>query len=180
MSKSCRQNGKQCRHWYGPAPYMPYLTLWGKVSQNLAHLDANSNKIFQISQIFQTIFQHILRRNKHKSHFVVFITSFLYLNKGFWIFWGSSNLIFVEMSQNFIKSPLKICLISQISAHIVWHECPDLSVWKHKILTVHQMKAGSFPVDWYQTLWYIMQGCMETLQSNTAHSWHLTVFLQLT
>ena len=26
--------------------YMPYLTLWDKISQNLAHLDANSHKIF--------------------------------------------------------------------------------------------------------------------------------------
>ena len=43
---------------------MPYLTLWDKISQNLAHLEANSRKIFQISQNFQTI----LWRNKHKSH----------------------------------------------------------------------------------------------------------------
>ena len=46
-------------------PYMPYM----------AHLEANSRKIFQISQNFQTILQHILWRNKHKSHFIVFITS---------------------------------------------------------------------------------------------------------
>ena len=102
---------------------MPYLTLWDKISQNLAHLEANSHKIFQISQIFQTIFQHILRRNKHKSHFVVFITSFLHLNKSFWIFWGSSKVIFIKISQNFIKSPLKIGLIARISVHILWHVC---------------------------------------------------------
>ena len=29
--------------------YMPYLTMWDKVSQNLAHLEANSHKIFQVS-----------------------------------------------------------------------------------------------------------------------------------
>ena len=74
---------------------MPYLTLWNKISQNLAHLEANSHKIFQISQNlahleanshkifqisqnFQTTLQNILWRNKHKSHFAVFITSFLY------------------------------------------------------------------------------------------------------
>ena len=49
---------------------MPYLTLsvtlWDKISQNLAHLEANSNKIFQISQNFQTILQYILWRNKYK------------------------------------------------------------------------------------------------------------------
>ena len=35
--------------------YMPYLTLWDEISQKLAHLEANSHKIFQISQDFQTI-----------------------------------------------------------------------------------------------------------------------------
>ena len=95
--------------------YMPYFTLWDKISQSLAHLEAFSHKIFQISQNFQTILQHILWRNKHKSHFVVFITNFLHLNKGFWLF------CFVKISQNFIKSLLKICLISQISVHGLCH-----------------------------------------------------------
>ena len=93
--------------------YMPYLTLWDKISQNLAHLEATSHKIFQISQNFHTIFQHILWWNKHKSHFVVFITSFLHLNKGFWQFLGKL--------QNFI------CLISQISVHSLWHV--SYTVW---------------------------------------------------
>ena len=31
-------------------PYMPYLTLWDKISQNLADLEANSCKILQISE----------------------------------------------------------------------------------------------------------------------------------
>ena len=100
--------------------YMPYLTLWDKISQNLAHLEANFHKIIQ-SQNFQTILQHILWRNKHKSHLVVFITSFLHLNKGFWLLWGSFKVIFVKISQNFIKSHLKFCLISQISVHSLWH-----------------------------------------------------------
>ena len=30
-------------------------------------------------------------------------------------------------------------------------------------------KLDLFPVDRYQTLWYIMQGCLETLHSNTAY-----------
>ena len=97
--------------------YMPYLTLWDKISQNLAQLEAKSHKIFQISQNFQTILQHILWKNKHKLHIVVFMTSLLHLNKGFWLFLKSSKVIFVKVSQNFINSPLKICLISQISVH---------------------------------------------------------------
>ena len=34
-------------------------------------------------------------------------------------------MIFVKVTQNFIKSPLNICLISQISVHSLWH------VWHH-------------------------------------------------
>ena len=42
--------------------YMPYLTTWGKISQNLAHLEADSHKIFfQISQNFQTIL-HFMKK----------------------------------------------------------------------------------------------------------------------
>ena len=32
--------------------YMPYLTLWDKISQNSAYLKADSQKNFQISQNF--------------------------------------------------------------------------------------------------------------------------------
>ena len=53
--------------------YLPYLTLWDKISQNLAHLEGNSHKI---SQNFQTILQQILWRIKHKSHTFVAFTSF--------------------------------------------------------------------------------------------------------
>ena len=74
-------------------------------------------KPIPISQNFQTILQHMLWRNKHTSYFVVFITNFTHYDKGFWLFWGSLKVIFVKISQNVIKSHLKICLISQISVH---------------------------------------------------------------
>ena len=80
---------------------MPYLTVWDRISQNLVHLEDNSHKIVQLSQNFHTILQHILWRNKHKSHFVVFITSFLHLNKAFWLLLGCSKVIFVKISQDF-------------------------------------------------------------------------------
>ena len=32
-------------------------------------------------------------------------------------------MIFVKISHNFIKSPLKICLTSQIPVHSLWHVC---------------------------------------------------------
>ena len=87
----------------GGKSYMPYLTLWDKNSLN-----------------FQTFLQHILWRNKQTSHFVVFITNFIHYDKGFWLFWRSFKVIFVKISQNFIKSHLKNCLISQISIHSLW------------------------------------------------------------
>ena len=33
--------------------YMPHLTLWDKISQNLAHLEANSHKITKSHGIFR-------------------------------------------------------------------------------------------------------------------------------
>ena len=47
------------------------------------------------------------------------IRSLLKLNKGFKIPLGSLKAIFVEVSQNFIKSHLKFCLISQLMACMV-------------------------------------------------------------
>ena len=105
---------------------------------------ANSHKIFQISQNFQNILQHILWRNNHKSHFVVFITSFLHLNKGIWLFWGSFKVIFIKFSQNLIKSHLKICLISQISVHSLWHVC-TIYFKSHKI--GGNMSSSGTPTD---------------------------------
>ena len=85
---------------------MPYLTLWDKISQIVAHLEPNSHKIFQISQNSQTILQHILSclwRNEHKSHFIVFITSFLDLNIVFWLFSGSSKVTFVKKKHRILS-----------------------------------------------------------------------------
>ena len=60
--------------------YMPYLTLWDKISQNLAHLEGNAHKK-PISQNLQTILQQILWRNKYKSNTIVVITRFLHEKK---------------------------------------------------------------------------------------------------
>ena len=68
---------------------MPYLTLWEKILQNLAHLEANSHKIFQIPENCQTILQHILWRININPHFVTLVLYLYLLNKGFWLFWGA-------------------------------------------------------------------------------------------
>ena len=49
------------------------------------------------------------------------VRSLLKLYKGNKIHLGSLKAIFVKVSQNFIKSHLKFCLISQISANSLWH-----------------------------------------------------------
>ena len=50
-------------------------------------------------------------KSKQKTHFIVSIRSLIKLNEGFKIPLGSLKAIFVEISQNFIKSHLKFCLI---------------------------------------------------------------------
>ena len=42
------------------------------------------------------------------------------------VYWGSSKVLFKTISQNFIKSPLKLFLISQILVHSLWHVCGTL------------------------------------------------------
>ena len=61
-------------------------------------------------------------------------------------------MIFVKLSQNFIKSPLKICHISQISVHSLWHVwksviCIMESIWQNalrqKVNKNHEVKNKS-------------------------------------
>ena len=53
------------------------------------------------------------------------------LNKGNKIRLGSLKAIFVNVSQNFVKSHLKFCIISQISAHSLWHVCSNSELILH-------------------------------------------------
>ena len=82
-------------------------------------------RFFKSHRIFRPSY-NIFYKKINTDHTVVFITSFLHLNKGFGLFWRCSKVIFVKISQNIIRYPIKICLISQISVHSLWH------VWKFK------------------------------------------------
>ena len=62
-------------------------------------------------------------KKQKKSHFIVSITKFTKAKLSFKIPLESFKVIFAKISQNFIKSHLKFCLISQISVHSVWHVC---------------------------------------------------------
>ena len=49
-------------------------------------------------------------------------TSFLHeKKKDFRLHWGSPKVMFKKISQNFVKSSLTFCLISQTLAHSLWH-----------------------------------------------------------
>ena len=37
------------------------------------------------------------------------------------LYLGSLEVMFKKISQNFVKSPLKFCVISQILVHSLWH-----------------------------------------------------------
>ena len=108
----------------------PYLTLWNKISQNLAHLEAIPMRFIRPS------YNTFLWRIKHtcKSHFVVFLTSFLHLNKGFWLFWGSSKVIFIKHLTEFYQISIKNCFISQISVHGLWrlYEIRPTTIFTHR------------------------------------------------
>ena len=51
------------------------------------------------------------------------IIGLLKLNKGFLLSLGSLKAILVKVSQNFIKSHLKFCFVSEILVHSLWHVC---------------------------------------------------------
>ena len=49
-------------------------------------------------------------------------------------------MIFMKISQNFVKSPLKISLISQISAKRLWHVCVTIHIKCVEIFHVKKKK----------------------------------------
>ena len=102
---------------------MPYLTLRDKISQNLALLKVDSHKKFESHRIFIS-FKNTFYKEIIINHTLLCLSQVSYIKiKAIWLFWGSSKVIFVKISQNFIKSPLKIWFISQISVHSLWHVC---------------------------------------------------------
>ena len=99
---------------------MPYLELWDQLSQNLTHVEASSNKIFEISQNVRTILQHILWRNIH--HFLLCLSQASYIND--YLRELQSDLF--KNLREFYQISLKIDLISQISdfsVHSSWFVC---------------------------------------------------------
>ena len=104
-------------------PYMPYLTLWDKISQNLAHLEGNSHKKIKFHRIFRP-FCNRFYEEINIQHTLLWFSHASYMKeKDIRLYWGSAKVMFKKISQNFVKSPLKFGLISQIFVKSLWHIC---------------------------------------------------------
>ena len=97
---------------------MPYLTLWDRIWPIWKAIPLKFKP-----QNLRTILQQISWRNKHKSHTVVVFTSFLHEKMTLDNSGGAPKVMFKKISQKFVKSPLKCCLISQVQVHSLWHVC---------------------------------------------------------
>ena len=80
--------------------YMPYRTLWYKISQNLAPLEGNAHKKIKSHRIFRPFY------NKYKAHPVVVFTSFSHEKKGDLTILGElqSDTYLKKTLLNFVKS----------------------------------------------------------------------------
>ena len=119
---------------------MPYLTLWDKISQNLAHLEGNSHKKLKSHRIFRQFYNRFYEEI-NINHTLLWFSEVYYMKRktldnigGGGGVGGGSKVMFKKISQNFVKSPLKFCLISQIVVHSLWHVCEHLfscQNWSH-------------------------------------------------
>ena len=89
-----------------------YMQCWHachiSYSQNLGQLKANSQSHRPFRPSCNTFYEEV--NINHTLLCVPQAYNKLHLNKGFWLFWGSSKVIFVKISQNLIKSAINICL----------------------------------------------------------------------
>ena len=107
---------------------MPYLTLWDKISQNLAHLEGNSHKKIKSHRIFRP-FCNRFYEEINIQHTLLWFSQASYMKeKDIRLYLGSAKVMFKKISQNFVKSPLKFGLISQIFVKSLWHIwCTDVT-----------------------------------------------------
>ena len=89
---------------------MPYLTLWDKISQNLANLEGNSHKTVKSHRIFRLLFNIFYEEIN---------ISFLHELKDFRQYWRSSKVMFKKLSQNFVKSPLILPYLTDFSPQLM-------------------------------------------------------------
>ena len=141
-----------------PPPYMPYLTLWDKISQNLAHLEGNSHKKFWSHRIFRPFYNRFYEEI-NINHTLLWFSQASHMKKvDLRLYCGKTKVMFKKISQNFVKSPLVFCLISQILVHSLWHECtspphptpPENRLWHfmHVVSLGSNLHEMSRPIFW--------------------------------
>ena len=137
---------------------MPYLTLWDKIWQNFALRECTSHKKIQISQNFQIIYKRFYEEI-NINHTQLWFSQASYMKKDFRLYWGSSKVMFKKISQNFVNSPLKFCLISQILVH-------NLCMYVHVLLYLPKIVRRFTPYHIcpkiWTTLFYSLLMCVNT------------------
>lgn len=113
-------------------PFLPYLTPWGKISENFA-LEA----IYFLGRLaLLTDYSHSRILSFMEKYALIRIHGEIYLNQKIFAYYipkytrhftciGKPEFDVLKISHTFIKPLLKISLISQSSyfAHSVWHVC---------------------------------------------------------
>ena len=118
-----------------------HISHWDIISQNLAHLEGSSHEKFKSRRIFRSFHNRFYEKNKHKSHTVVVFHK-LFTCQGVL---GESKVMSKKFSQNFVKSPLRFSLTSQILIHILWHVCPRCTSYN---LSLHCLLWPVCPNTW--------------------------------
>ena len=142
-----------CRQVAKCDPYMPYLTLWDKISQNLAHLEDNSHKKSKSHRIFRPFYNRFYEKININHALLRFSQASLIEKKVFRLYWECSKVMIRKISQNFVKSLLKFCLISQILVHS-WELLPYKKVlmWqssrKHAYIVLTPLNPTFIQQNW--------------------------------
>ena len=103
--------------------HIPYLTLWDKISQKLAYLEGNSHKNSNLTEFFWSFYNRVYEEIKI-NQMLLWCSQANYMkktNNNFRLYWGSSEVMLKKISQNFIKFPIRFCIISQLLAHSLWN-----------------------------------------------------------
>ena len=99
---------------------------------HISHCEIKSHRIWsiwkafpikniQFSKIFRPFYNRFYEEININSTLLLFSQASYMKKKDFRLYWESSKVMFQKISQNFVKSPLKSCLVSQILVHSLWH-----------------------------------------------------------
>ena len=86
-----------------------------------SHCEIKSHRIWLFRKPIPIRFSNLTEFSDHLRN--TFYKEIIINHTFFLVILGGFGVIFVKISQNFIKSPLKFLYISQISVHSLWHVC---------------------------------------------------------